>query len=238
MTWSVVARDAASGAYGVIVSTKAFAVGSLCPFARSGIGALATQALVNVTYGPRGLRLLGEGLAAADVLRLLLAADAGRETRQLHLIDATGGNAAHTGGDCVPWCGHLVADTVSVAGNMLAGPKVVEDTLASYQRSTGLAFPARLIQAMDAGQAAGGDKRGRQSAALIIYSTEEYADIDLRVDDHPDPLIELRRLYGVFNGQPAAFKRCLATRADPAGIFDRAKIEEIVARSLATSAAS
>ncbi|MBI1774360.1 MAG: DUF1028 domain-containing protein [Proteobacteria bacterium] len=235
MTWSVVAREEKTGAFGVIVSTKAFAVGSLCPFAKSGVGALATQALVNVTYGPRGLRLLGEGVAAEDVVRLLIGADAGQRTRQLHVLDAQGRNAAHTGSDCVAWCGHLVADKVSVAGNMLAGPKVIEDTAAAYQRGAGNPFPERLMAAMDAGQEAGGDKRGRQSAALIVYTSEDYADIDLRVDDHADPLIELRRLYGVFNGRAQAFKRCLATRANPTGIFDREEIEEIIARAAATA---
>src|SRR5439155_26774292 len=107
-------------------------------------------------------------------------ADEGRETRQLHVLDDEGRNAAHTGRECIPWCGHLVTDHVSVAGNMLAGPGVAEDTLVTYQRSAGLAFPARLMSAMDAGQAAGGDKRGKQSAALLIFSSEEYADIDLR----------------------------------------------------------
>src|SRR5258707_4897543 len=124
MTWSIVARDKQTGAFGVAVTTKFFAVGALCPYAMSGTGALATQALVNPTFGPRGLRLLAQGVPAQDVVRLLLAEDDGRVTRQLHVIDATGRNAAHTGQDCVAWCGHLMRAGFSVAGNMLAGPAV------------------------------------------------------------------------------------------------------------------
>src|SRR5215469_8700122 len=133
MTWSIIARDAESGAFGVAVTTKFFAVGALCPHAQSGVGALATQALVNPTFGPRGLRLLVEGKSAAAVLDTLLAADAGRESRQLHVIDAQGGLAAHTGAECVSWCGHRAGEGFSVAGNMLAGAAVIDDTAAAYR---------------------------------------------------------------------------------------------------------
>src|SRR5882762_1544535 len=166
MTWSIVARDPATGAFGVAVTTKFFAVGALCPHAMSGVGALATQALINPTFGPRGLRLLREGVPAPDIVRILLDGDDGRATRQLHIIDAEGRNAAHTGADCVGWCGHLVREGFSVAGNMLAGAAVIEDTASFFAAHPELPLTLRLIGALDAGQAAGGDKRGKQSAAL------------------------------------------------------------------------
>ena len=225
MTWSIVARDAESGAFGVAVTTKFFAVGALCPHAQSGVGALATQALVNPTFGPRGLRLLAEGRSAAAVAAALLAMDAGRETRQLHLLDAAGGIAAHTGKDCVPWCGHAIEDGFSVAGNMLAGPAVIADTAAAYKAAAGRPFADRLIRALEAGQAAGGDKRGKQSAALLVYAGEEYPWLDLRVDDHAEPLVELRRLYDESHRLFLPFLHFLPSLADPCGIYDRARID-------------
>jgi uncharacterized Ntn-hydrolase superfamily protein len=230
VTWSIVARDSASGAFGVAVTTKFFAVGALCPHAMSGIGALATQALVNPIFGPRGLRLLGQGVPASEVLRLLLAEDDGRETRQLHILDAGGRNAAHTGTDCIAWCGHLVRAGFSVAGNMLAGPAVIADTASFYEANATLPFAERLIGALDAGQAAGGDKRGKQSAALIIYTSEEYPALSLRVDDHAEPLGELRRLHDEAQRYFLPFSRFLPTRASPAGIHDRAVINAEIAR--------
>lgn len=228
MTWSIVARDPATGCFGVVVATKFFAVGAVCPFGAGEVGALATQALVNPLYGVRGVRLLADGHAAADIVALLTAGDEGRDQRQLHVIDAKGRNAAHTGRDCIDWCGHRVATGVSVAGNMLAGPAVVEDTLGAYQAASDKPFAERLILAMEAGDAAGGDKRGRQSAALRIWSTEEYPLLDLRVDDHPAPLVELRRLYGVAHERFIPFSGAFATRARPAGIIDRGEIDALV----------
>lgn len=225
MTWSIVARDPESGAFGVAVATKFFAVGALCPYAQSGVGALATQALVNPTFGPRGLRLLTDGRSAAVVVETLIAADDGRETRQLHVLDASGGLAAHTGKDCVDWCGHLSGDGFSVAGNMLAGPRVIEATAAAYRAAAGKSFAERLIRALEAGQAAGGDKRGQQSAALLIHTTEDYPYLDLRVDDHVEPLVELRRLYDESRRVFLPFLRFLPRRAAPAGVYDRAVID-------------
>src|ERR1700676_5348978 len=125
MTWSIVARDG-SGALGVAIASRFFAVGALCPYAHSGVGALATQALVNPLYGSRGLALLSQGMAPSDVVRSLLAADGGRDHRQLHLIDAEGNVAAHTGRQCLEWCGQIAGEQFSVAGNMLAGPQVLD----------------------------------------------------------------------------------------------------------------
>jgi uncharacterized Ntn-hydrolase superfamily protein len=225
MTWSIVARDAATGAFGVAVTTKAFAVGARCPYAMSGVGAISTQSFTNPMFGTRGLRLLREGVPAPDVLRVLVAADEGRAIRQCHAIDAAGRNAAYTGESCVAWCGHRVGDGFSVAGNMLAGPAVVDETFASYAASAGQPLAERLVAALEAGQAAGGDKRGRQSAALLVYSTEDVADVDLRVDDAAEPLVELRRLLGVFVREVAPFRPVSPTRARPSGIFDPDEIE-------------
>ena len=230
MTWSIVARDPASGAFGVAVTTKFFAVGALCPHAASGVGALATQALINPTFGPRGLRLLREGVPAATIVETLLAGDQGRETRQIHVLDAAGRNAAHTGRDCVGWCGHLLRPGFSVAGNMLAGPRVVEDTAATYEAGGHLPFAERLLAALDAGQAAGGDKRGKQSAALKIYAGEEYPWLDIRVDDHAEPLVELRRLYQEARRMYLVFAQFLPTARDPAGVYDRTVINAELAR--------
>lgn len=230
MTWSILARDAATGAFGVAVTTKFFAVGAGCPHAMSDAGALATQALINPTLGPRGLRLLAERVPAAAIVETLLASDQGRETRQLHVLDAAGRAAAHTGRDCVGWCGHLIRAGFSVAGNMLAGPKVIEDTADRYEAGAHLPFAERLIGALDAGQAAGGDKRGKQSAALKIYAGEEYPWLDLRVDDHAEPLAELRRLYEEARRRYLVFHRFLPTRNDPSGVFDRVVINAEVDR--------
>jgi uncharacterized Ntn-hydrolase superfamily protein len=229
MTWSIVARDPASGAFGVAVATRFFAVGALCVHADGGVGALATQALINPTFGPRGLRLLREGLDAATVVDALVAADPGRGSRQLHLQDARGGIAAHTGADCVPWCGHLMREGFSVAGNMLAGPQVVEETARAYEAGAALPFAQRLIQALEAGEAVGGDKRGKQSAALRIHTTEEYPALDLRVDDHPDPLAELARLEAVSRERFVHFATFFATRTNPGGTWDRAVIDAALA---------
>jgi uncharacterized Ntn-hydrolase superfamily protein len=229
MTWSIVARDV-SGALGVAVASKFFAVGALCPAVRAGKGALSTQALVNPLYALDALAGLDASLAPADILQRLLAADAGREVRQFHLIDAQGRVAAHTGTACIEWCGHRSGEGYSVAGNMLAGPGVLEETARAFEAGRELTFAERLMAAMDAGEAAGGDKRGKQGAALLIHTTEDYPFLDLRVDDHPDPLGELRRLHRVSLERFQPFVGCLATRRQPVGVIDRTRIEAEIAR--------
>jgi uncharacterized Ntn-hydrolase superfamily protein len=235
MTWSIVARDA-TGALGVIVASRFFAVGALCPYAHSGVGALSTQALVNPLYGARGLALLAQGNAPADVVRALTFADAGREHRQLHLIDAEGNIAAYTGVECVEWCGQITGDGFSVAGNMLAGPQVIEQTAQFYDAGRELPFAERLIAAMETGEAAGGDKRGKQAAALLICTSEAYPALDLRVDDHPDPIAELNRLYVKSLERFQPFVACLPSRSRPAGVTDRSTIEAEVQRFQAARA--
>jgi uncharacterized Ntn-hydrolase superfamily protein len=229
MTWSIVARDR-SGAFGVAIASRFFAVGALCPHVRSGVGAIATQALVNPLYGARALELMAQGVAAAEVVHALIAADEGRDHRQLHMIDAVGRIAAHTGSACIDWCGHLAGEGYSVAGNMLAGPQVIRDTAAAYEAGTELAFAERLIAALAAGDAAGGDKRGKQAAALLIHGAEDYPLLSLRVDDHDNPLAELRRLLDKSLERYQPFVACLPGRARPAGITDRNLIEAEIER--------
>ncbi|MCY7369563.1 MAG: DUF1028 domain-containing protein [Polaromonas sp.] len=229
MTWSIVALDS-SGALGVAIASRFFAVGALCPHARSGVGALSTQALMNPLLPAPALEAMAQQREPAALLRDLLAADPGRSQRQLHMVDAQGRVAAHTGEACVDWCGHAIHPNFSVAGNMLAGPQVIAATAESYVNGSKLPFAERLIRAMAAGEAAGGDKRGKQSAALLIYSGQDYAALDLRVDDHPDPLVELRRLYDVSLERFQPFVACLATRERPGGTIDRQLIEAEIAR--------
>jgi uncharacterized Ntn-hydrolase superfamily protein len=233
MTFSIIARDPATGHFGIAVATKFFAVGARVPHIASGYGAVATQALVNPFYGVDGLKLLRQGMAAADVVRTLVSADAGRDQRQVHVMDAAGRRAAHTGARCVDWCGHLEGEGCSVAGNMLAGPRVIAETAAAYAANAALAFPRRLIAALAAGEAAGGDKRGKQSAALRIHGEEEWSDLDLRVDDHADPLAELARLERVSREHWTHFRKFLPSRGNPVGTIDRAVINAEIAKALA-----
>jgi uncharacterized Ntn-hydrolase superfamily protein len=236
MTWSIIARDSVSGQFGIAVATKFFAVGARVPHIAAGIGAVATQALVNCYYGIDGVRMLREGKSPQEIVATLLAGDDGRESRQLHILDAQGRIAAHTGENCVDWCGHVQGDGFSVAGNMLAGPAVLHDTVKVYATGQHLPFAQRLIAAMRAGEAAGGDKRGKQSAALLIHDTEEWSALDLRVDDHADPLTELERLERVSRERWVHFREFLPTRKNPAGITDRATIEAGVATASAENA--
>jgi uncharacterized Ntn-hydrolase superfamily protein len=236
MTWSIIARDKTTGQFGIAVATRFFAAGALVPHLKSGAGAIATQALINVFYGTDGLRLLEQGASAKDVVAAVIAADSGRDHRQVHVIDAQGGIAAHTGKNCVDWCGHLAGDDLagdnfSVAGNMLAGARVIEDTAAAYTKNAALSFPRRLIAAMRTGEAAGGDKRGKQSAALVICGEEEWPDLNLRVDDHADPLAELERLENVSRERFVHFMRMLPRRSDRVGITDRGIIESKLAKA-------
>jgi len=230
MTWSIIARDSATGQFGIAVATRFFAVGARVPHIAAGHGAVATQALVNPYYGIDGVALLREGRAPRDIVDTLIAADGGRETRQLHLMDAKGRIAAHTGRECIDWCGHLEGSGFSIAGNMLTGAAVLDDTAKAYVVNEKLPFAQRLITAMLAGEAAGGDKRGKQSAALLIHAEEEWPALDLRVDDHTDPLRELQRLEAVSREHWVHFRQFLPTRDNPAGITDRETIEAAIAK--------
>lgn len=236
MTWSILARDD-HGRFGVAIASRFFAVGALCVHTRRGVGALATQALMNPLYGPAGIERLALGRTPAQVVAELTRADPGRAQRQLHVLGASGEPAAHTGEACVDWCGHLVRADFSVAGNMLAGAQVLRATADAFVGAAALPLAERLIEAMAAGEAAGGDKRGRQSAALRIQGDEDHAELDLRVDDHAEPIAELRRLHTVSLQRFQPFIACLAGRHDPVGELDRARIEARIEAFQASRAA-
>jgi uncharacterized Ntn-hydrolase superfamily protein len=232
MTWSIIARDAATGQFGIAIATRFFAVGARVPFIHAGVGAIATQALVNPYYGIDGLKLLLKGRSPDEIVDILKDADPGHAHRQLHLMDADGRIAGYTGDACIAWCGHLTGDGFSIAGNMLAGAGVLDATAAAYQDHAGTPFAARLIAAMQAGEAAGGDRRGRQSASLLIVGDDEWSALDIRVDDHPDPLKELDRLERVSRLHWVPFRPFLPTRAQPAGTTDRATIDAAIQRAI------
>ena len=232
MTWSILALDPATGALGVAVATRFFAVGAVTPRVEGGVAALATQALVNPILGIEGMARLRQGGAPAAVMAALLEADAGQAHRQFHILSAAGEVAQHTGAHCIPWSGHVAGPGVSVAGNMLAGPQVVEATRDAFLATAGLPLEERLLAALEAGEAAGGDKRGRQSAALQVATRDPYPDLDIRADDHPDPLAELRRLHAVAQRRFVHFRRFLAGTDHP-GVFDRAVLEAAIARDIA-----
>jgi uncharacterized Ntn-hydrolase superfamily protein len=245
MTWSIVTHDAATGAFAVSVATCAFAVGAFCPFVRSGVGAVSTQSMTNRYLGPAILDGLARGLDPASAIEGALAGDAGSGLRQVHAVDRYGRTAAWTGRNCVEWCGSVTSapttgapttsapatsasiagNGVSVAGNMLAGEAVIAETLAAFQAESAMPLPERLMRAMLAGQAAGGDRRGRQSAAMRLITTEDFADLDLRVDDHADPLAELNRLVGLWRDQGEARLAGSPRRANPSGFTDLDAIE-------------
>jgi uncharacterized Ntn-hydrolase superfamily protein len=229
MTWSILARDPASGTLGVAVASRFFAVGAICPFVEGGVAALATQALVNPMYAVHAMPRLRAGEAPDAVLASLVSPDPGADQRQIHILDATGRMAQHSGANCVDWAGHVSAENVSVAGNMLAGMATVQATLDGFLAAKG-SMAERLLTAMEAGENAGGDKRGKQSAGLKIVTRDPYPDLDIRADDHPDPLAELRRLYHVNLERFAVFRRLLAGTESAWGVLDRPTINAAIAR--------
>lgn len=229
MTYSIVAREAATGHFAVAVASRFFAVGALVPHLRGGVGAIATQAFVSPLYGTDGIALLERGATAEEALQTVVERDAGRHQRQVHMIDAAGRSAVYTGDGCVGWAGHAIGDGVSVAGNMLAGPQVIAATLESYEQGAHLPLVERLLAAMDAGERAGGDKRGRQSAALVIVRGEAYPWLDIRTDDHADPLAELRRLHAVAQERYLMMAEALPTAGNVSGLLDRSGIDLAIA---------
>jgi len=225
-TYSIVARDPLSGEMGVAVQSHWFSVGSLVTWAEAGVGAVATQAMVNADYGPLGLDLMRGGLSAPQALQALLGADEGREIRQVAMLDARGNIAAHTGSRCIPGAGHETGEGFSVQANMMVNDQVWPAMAAAYRASSG-SLAERLLAALDAGQAAGGDVRGQQSAAILTVKAKSsghvWADrsIDLRVEDHPSPLVELRRLLTVHQAYD------LMNRGD--GQLGEGKVEDALA---------
>jgi uncharacterized Ntn-hydrolase superfamily protein len=229
MTWSILVRDPATGALGAAVASRFFAVGAMCIRVEGGVAALSTQALVNPMYAVDAMPRLRAGEPADTVLASLVGRDPVAGQRQFHIIDASGRIAQHTGPDCIAWSGQVRGQDVSVAGNMLAGPQTVQRTLEGYLAAAGN-MAERLIAALAAGEAAGGDKRGKQSAGLIVCSRDPYPDLDIRADDHPDPIRELGRLYRVSLERFAVFRRFLPGRDSQWGMSDRGPIDAAIAR--------
>jgi len=196
-TFSIVARCPHRGMFGVAVATCVPAVGTAVPHMRAGVGAIASQAWSNPYLGMHGVDLLTAGGSAASVVEALTRWDPDAEHRQISIVDRDGSTCAHTGVSTKPYSGHREGTGVVVAGNMLAGPAVLDDMLATFEREAGEPFELRLLAALQAGQDAGGDARGKQSAALKVVWREEYPYVDIRVDEHSDPIPELRRIYSV-----------------------------------------
>ncbi|MFZ5815517.1 MAG: DUF1028 domain-containing protein [Bacillota bacterium] len=233
-TFSLAARCPETGMLGVAVASRFLAVGALCPHVAAGVGAVATQALVNPLLGFDALELLRQGQSATAVLTRLIAADEGRELRQLAVVDAAGGAAAHTGSRCVEWAGHRTGAGYAAAGNMLTGPEVLEAMERAFLVAEKAPFPWRLVAALEAGQAAGGDKRGKQAAALLVADRQPYPYVYLRVDDHPEPILELKRLLELSDRTYAPYRELLPTRERPSGVTD----PEAIARARAAASRS
>ncbi len=197
MTFSIIARCPRTGMLGVATSSKWLAAGGLVPFCRGGLGAVASQSFANPYLGIDALHLLEAGLPAERALEKVIESDPGRDLRQVGIVDNAGRADAYTGTGCIPWAGHHIGGAFVCLGNILAGPRVVSAMVRSFERSADAELPERLLAALQAGQEAGGDRRGRQSAGIIVYGDDEYPVCDLRVDDHPDPIPELTRLYEI-----------------------------------------
>lgn len=216
MTFSITARCPRTGDFGVAVTTCWFAVGSLCPAVRAGVGAVASQSFVNPALKGACLDRLANGLAPETALAEALAEDPSPEIRQVGLIGVRGRGAAHTGTGCDSVCGHLIETDAVIAGNMLAPGGVLDAVAAAWRANAELALAERMLGALEAGQESGGDKRGRQSAALLVGNAFPMLQLDLRVDDHLDPLIELRRLFTLYREKYEPIYRAMPTaeRAD------------------------
>ncbi|HEX6491017.1 MAG TPA: DUF1028 domain-containing protein [Gaiellaceae bacterium] len=202
-TYSIAACDLEAGQWGVATQSKFLAVGSVVPWAEPHVGAVATQAYANPRYGPEGLALLREGVPAAQVVERLTAADEGREHRQLGIVDRDGGSATFTGAECLEWAGGKSGPCYAAQGNILVSAETVEAIAKTFEQTPGRSLAERLLDCLDAAQAAGGDRRGQQSAALLVvergggYAKLSDTVVELRVEDHVRPLEELRRLYGL-----------------------------------------
>ena len=226
-TFSVVAADRDRREFGVAVQSKFISVGAVVPWAEAGAGAVATQALANASYGPKGLELLRSGTKAQEVVRRLTGADPDREHRQLGIVDRDGQAAAFTGSKCMDWAGHLVGEGFACQGNILLSSEVVEAMARAMENTPG-DLPERLLAALAAGQRMGGDRRGMQSAALLVvkpagsYGGTLDRWIDVRVDDHPSPIEELKRIFGLYD-------LTLLTREDPATLLplDRERVATV-----------
>ncbi len=218
-TFSIVGRCARTGQLGVAVATAAPAVGAYCPFARAGVGAVSSQSWCNPYLAYDGLDLMEQGMSAQEVCDKLLAEDPGRESRQIGYADAKGGSAAFTGNECAPWNGHITGPNFAAQGSLLMGAGCVTAMAESFPRTEALDLAERLVAALEAGQAAGGDARGKQSAAVVVVHTEFFPLVDLRADDHRNPIADLRRIYGIAKLQHLPFIAQMPSRDNPLGAF-------------------
>jgi uncharacterized Ntn-hydrolase superfamily protein len=218
---------------GVATSSKALAAGGLVPYCRARVGAIASQSFVNPYLGIDGLELLEHGLPAERAVERLIAEDPGRDLRQLAIVDREGRTAARTGDRCIPWAGHVFGAGYVCLGNILAGEDVVKAMARSFETSLAEDLPERLIRVLEAGQEAGGDRRGRQSAGITVVAEEAYPLVSLRVDDHADPIPELRRVFEVYQREEAPFLSEMPRRDDPIPNWQNAvRAAEMIEESL------
>lgn len=233
-TYSICACDLDRGQWGVATQSKFLAVGSVVPWAMPHVGAVATQSYANPRYGPDGLRLLGDGLSAVEVVERLTAADDDRGQRQLGIVDGQGRAATYTGAECHAWAGGRTGSCYAAQGNILVSGATVDALAETFEATNAMTLAERLLDCLDAAEAAGGDSRGRQSAALLVverdggYAALSDTLVDLRVDDHPDPLVELRRLFGLHDALFGRTPRDEWLAVDPAL---RTELDERLARA-------
>jgi uncharacterized Ntn-hydrolase superfamily protein len=216
-TFSIIARCPRTGQMGVAVATAVPAVGSMCPYIRTGVGATSTQSWVNPYLALGVLAAIECGKRAAEALAIAIAEDNGAKLRQIGLVDASGETAAHTGSDCTPWCGQILREGFVVLGNMLTGPEVLDEMARAFECPADADLAERLMLALEAGDRAGGDKRGKQSAALSVHAEEVYPLLDIRVDEHAAPVAELRRVLRIARAQLMPFVLGMPKRGQNAG---------------------
>ncbi len=214
MTFSIAARCPRTGMLGVATSSKALSAGGGVPYCRAHVGAIASQSFVNPYLGIDGLVLLEQGLTAERALEHLLEGDPGRDLRQIAIVDRDGRVATHTGARCIPWAGHVLGAGYVALGNILTGEEVAQAMARAFESTLMEELPERLMQALEAGQAAGGDRRGRQSAGIMVVAEEEYPWCNLRVDDHADPVSELRRVLELYKREQPFWQMMLPRRDD------------------------
>lgn len=230
-TFSIAGRNS-EGQLGVAVSSRVPAVGARCPFIRPGSAAISSQAYLNPYLGLKTLDSLEQGMTLEAAARSALDTDPGREWRQLVAVDLAGPPFAFTGAETDPWAGHQTGADSAAAGNLLLGTETVSSMVEAFEESQGEALPERLLGALEAGQAAGGDRRGRQSAALVVYASEAISFVDLRVDDHPDPVAELRRIWALYSDDDRQNALRMASMREPRPLEEIRQRQQSVRRAL------